>query len=104
MVTTMVAAPSPAACGCEARMAADADAASAAEGVFECNVCLELAKEPVVTLCGHLFCWPCLWRWMQVSNSARACPVCKAAVDVDKVRGSLLAETVDFPPATAHQP
>jgi hypothetical protein len=29
---------------------------------FECNVCLELAKEPVVTLCGHLYCWPCLYR------------------------------------------
>lgn len=74
-------------CCAEVRAAAD-DAASAVESVFECNVCLELAKEPVVTLCGHLFCWPCLWRWMQVSNSARACPVCKAAVDVDKVRTS----------------
>ncbi|KAG2489419.1 hypothetical protein HYH03_012057 [Edaphochlamys debaryana] len=53
---------------------------------FECNICLELAKEPVVTLCGHLFCWPCLYRWMQVqSYGARACPVCKAGVEIDKV-------------------
>ena len=34
----------------------------AAEEQFECNVCLDLAKEPVVTLCGHLYCWPCLYR------------------------------------------
>ena len=33
-----------------------------AETAFECNVCLELASEPVVTLCGHLYCWPCLYR------------------------------------------
>ncbi|GLC70071.1 hypothetical protein PLESTF_000920200 [Pleodorina starrii] len=52
---------------------------------FECNICLELAKEPVVTLCGHLFCWPCLYRWMQVQAYSRACPVCKAGVEIDKV-------------------
>ncbi|MEW5308467.1 MAG: hypothetical protein WDW38_000427 [Sanguina aurantia] len=52
---------------------------------FECNVCLEVAQEPVVTLCGHLYCWPCLYRWMQVQRYSRVCPVCKAGVDVDKV-------------------
>ena len=29
---------------------------------FECNICYELAHEPVVTLCGHLYCWPCIYR------------------------------------------
>lgn len=52
---------------------------------FECNICLELAKEPVVTLCGHLYCWPCLYRWIQVQGCSRACPVCKAGIEVDKV-------------------
>lgn len=56
---------------------------------FECNVCLELSKEPVVTLCGHLYCWPCLYRWTQGQCCARGvppvCPVCKAGVDVEKV-------------------
>ncbi|KAG2426733.1 hypothetical protein HXX76_012791 [Chlamydomonas incerta] len=83
---------------------------------FECNICLELAKEPVVTLCGHLFCWPCLYRWMQSPTcNNRACPVCKAGVEVDKVvpiygRGSELASTVQetvkpVPPRPAgHRP
>lgn len=29
---------------------------------FECNICLELAQDPVVTQCGHLYCWPCLYK------------------------------------------
>lgn len=58
---------------------------SESTAAFECNVCLELCKEPVVTLCGHLYCWPCLYRWLQVQSYCRACPVCKAGVDVDKV-------------------
>ena len=29
---------------------------------FECNICYELAQSPVVTPCGHLYCWPCLYR------------------------------------------
>ena len=29
--------------------------------VFECTICLESAKEPVVTKCGHIFCWPCIY-------------------------------------------
>ena len=31
-------------------------------GAFDCNVCYDMAREPVVTLCGHLYCWPCLYR------------------------------------------
>ncbi len=33
--------------------------------VFECNICLDTASLPVVTLCGHLYCWPCLSSWLQ---------------------------------------
>ncbi|CAN0110706.1 unnamed protein product [Ectocarpus sp. 6 AP-2014] len=45
---------------------------------FECNICLEGVKEPVVTRCGHLFCWPCLYRWLNTNQTE--CPVCKAGV------------------------
>ena len=24
---------------------------------FECNICLDDVREPIVTQCGHLFCW-----------------------------------------------
>jgi E3 ubiquitin-protein ligase RNF5 len=28
---------------------------------FECIICMETAKEPIVVKCGHLFCWPCIY-------------------------------------------
>ncbi|VAI87699.1 unnamed protein product [Triticum turgidum subsp. durum] len=47
---------------------------------FECNICLEAAKEPVVTPCGHLFCWPCLYQWLHGHSAHSECPVCKGEV------------------------
>ncbi|XP_078438099.1 uncharacterized protein LOC144708578 [Wolffia australiana] len=47
---------------------------------FECNICLDLAQEPVVTSCGHLFCWPCLYQWLHLHSTHRECPVCKGEV------------------------
>ncbi|KAF3774848.1 E3 ubiquitin-protein ligase [Nymphaea thermarum] len=47
---------------------------------FECNICFEFAKEPVVTSCGHLFCWPCLYQWLYIHSCTKECPVCKGLV------------------------
>jgi len=47
---------------------------------YECNICLDTASEPVVTYCGHLYCWPCLYRWLRATTGPGSCPVCKAAV------------------------
>lgn len=55
-------------------------------GLFDCNICLDFADEPVVTLCGHLYCWPCIFKWFHVQSAALPsdeypqCPVCKAEV------------------------
>ncbi|KAL6841392.1 hypothetical protein ACP4OV_028910 [Aristida adscensionis] len=48
--------------------------------MFECNICFEMAAEPVVTSCGHLFCWPCLYQWLHVHSIHKECPVCKGEV------------------------
>ncbi len=32
---------------------------------FECNICLDVARDAVISLCGHLFCWPCLHQWLE---------------------------------------
>ncbi|KAF5747729.1 hypothetical protein HS088_TW05G00456 [Tripterygium wilfordii] len=52
---------------------------------FDCNICLDLSKDPVVTCCGHLFCWSCLYRWLHVHSDAKECPVCKGEVTMKNV-------------------
>ncbi|KAL7141251.1 hypothetical protein ABFS83_08G040900 [Erythranthe nasuta] len=54
-------------------------------GDFECNICIDLAQDPVITLCGHLYCWPCLYRWLRVHSQCQECPVCKALIDEEKL-------------------
>ncbi|KAJ2857109.1 hypothetical protein GGI22_003606, partial [Coemansia erecta] len=56
--------------------------ASSANDEFSCNICFDTATDPVLTICGHLFCWPCLAQWLERSAT---CPVCKAGCDKDKV-------------------
>nr|AGT15936.1 zinc finger, C3HC4 type family protein [Saccharum hybrid cultivar R570] len=73
---------------------------------FECNICLDVAKEPVVTPCGHLFCWPCLYRWLYAQSPFCECPVCKGVVLKENItpiygRGSEEGESTanpDLPP------
>ncbi|XP_077214458.1 uncharacterized protein LOC143849347 [Tasmannia lanceolata] len=52
---------------------------------FECNICFELAQDPIVTLCGHLFCWSCLYKWLHIHSHSQECPVCKAIVQEEKL-------------------
>ncbi|KAL2341900.1 hypothetical protein Fmac_009840 [Flemingia macrophylla] len=60
--------------------------AESSNGCFDCNICLDFAHEPIVTLCGHLYCWPCIYKWLHVQSDSLApdehpqCPVCKAEI------------------------
>ncbi|KAL7186313.1 hypothetical protein ACSBR2_028122 [Camellia fascicularis] len=63
-----------------------ATASENVSGCFDCNICLDSAHEPVVTLCGHLYCWPCIYKWLHVQTTSfetvedPKCPVCKANI------------------------
>lgn len=50
---------------------------------FVCNICLDPVHDPVTTLCGHLFCWPCLYRWLETQHTT--CPICLAGVSKENV-------------------
>lgn len=67
------------------------------DAAFLCNVCLEPVKDrdPVVTQCGHLYCWPCLYRWLNTHHST--CPVCKAGVSQDNVIPIFIRGSVEDP-------
>lgn len=61
---------------------------------FDCNICLEAVQDPVVTLCGHLYCWPCLYKWLnfqglstenQDGQKQQQCPVCKAEISEESL-------------------
>lgn len=56
-------------------------------GCFDCNICLDFACEPVVTHCGHLCCWPCIYKWLHLQTDSLTsddehpqCPVCEACI------------------------
>lgn len=51
--------------------------------LFCCAICLDVASEPVVTRCGHLFCWPCLEQWLYSGKDTFDCPTCKSFVSPD---------------------
>ncbi len=52
---------------------------------YECNICLDSARDAVISMCGHLFCWPCLHKWIETRPNNQTCPVCKSAISKEKV-------------------
>lgn len=64
-----------------------ADSDRNASSGFDCNICLDWVQDPVVTLCGHLYCWPCIYKWLHFQSTSLdneqqkpQCPVCKSEV------------------------
>ncbi|KAK7405452.1 hypothetical protein VNO78_06755 [Psophocarpus tetragonolobus] len=53
------------------------DEGGSSRDFYDCNICLDRARDPILTCCGHLFCWPCFYRVPYASRNARECPVCK---------------------------
>ncbi|CAH8355944.1 unnamed protein product [Eruca vesicaria subsp. sativa] len=49
-------------------------------GYFDCNICLVKAQDPVLTCCGHLFCWGCFHQLPLVYLNIKECPVCDGEV------------------------
>ena len=42
-----------------------ASIAGSSDSRFSCNICFDEVTDPVVTRCGHLYCWSCLFQWLE---------------------------------------
>ncbi|KAL5760575.1 hypothetical protein ACOSQ2_019413 [Xanthoceras sorbifolium] len=59
----------------------DVETKKAGGGFFDCNICLYMARDPILTCCGHLFCWPCFYQLSSYAQeNVKECPVCKGDV------------------------
>ncbi|XP_071439134.1 peroxisome biogenesis factor 10-like [Hetaerina americana] len=47
-----------------------------------CQLCLKNRKNTSITPCGHLFCWTCVMKWLQLRKD---CPICKTAVCASRI-------------------
>ena len=48
------------------------------EGKWICPICLDQLQQPVVTPCGHVFCWPCITEWLR--RGQNECPCCHGLI------------------------
>lgn len=86
----------------------------AVDSRFCCNICLDPVVDPVTTRCGHLYCWPCLYRWLEpgmqpdervslgllqrpstIDSNRRVCPVCKTPCSVPTLVPIYVRESAD---------
>ncbi|XP_027106669.1 breast cancer type 1 susceptibility protein [Coffea eugenioides] len=75
---------------------------------YDCNICLHLARDPILTCCGHMFCWACFFKLPYVDSTAKECPVCEGEVtdsnvipiygNGDSTRESKLESGMTIPP------
>jgi len=55
--------------------------------LVSCPICLETPLAAKITKCGHIFCWPCILRYLSYSaHYWRRCPICLDAVGADDLK------------------
>ncbi|ADM12601.2 RING-finger-containing E3 ubiquitin ligase [Encephalitozoon intestinalis ATCC 50506] len=60
---------------------------------YACNICYSRPEGPVLTPCGHLFCWGCLYIWSQSIRGCKFCPSCRSRMGIEEVISVLAVDS-----------
>lgn len=60
-----------------------------------CSVCQDYMYVPMITVCGHTYCYGCLTSWFTSNETAElSCPQCRASVNLEPVLNSVLQQWI----------
>ncbi|ETK91541.1 hypothetical protein L915_04903 [Phytophthora nicotianae] len=63
-----------------------------------CPICMDTFRAPKITKCGHIFCWPCILRYLSMTDKYwRRCPMCFESVQKGHLR-SVQLQQLQIPP------
>lgn len=63
-----------------------------------CPICMDTLRAPKITKCGHIFCWPCILRYLSMTEKYwRRCPMCFESVQKGHLRSVQLYQ-LQIPP------
>eukprot|EP00644_Phytophthora_capsici_P009652 jgi/Phyca11/535379/estExt2_fgenesh1_pg.C_PHYCAscaffold_350032 len=63
-----------------------------------CPICMDTFRAPKITKCGHVFCWPCILRYLSMTDKYwRRCPMCFESVQKGHLR-SVQLHQLQIPP------
>jgi DNA repair protein RAD16 len=62
-----------------------------------CSLCRELAEDPIISKCKHVFCRTCIAEYTEMSKEKTGCPVCFVPLTIDLNQKSLVNSQVLIP-------
>jgi hypothetical protein len=70
-----------------------------------CPICLSPTSSPKITKCGHVYCWPCILHYLQLSEKSwRKCPICYDSVYSKDLKFVLIQNTPSLEKASSTNP
>jgi len=64
-----------------------------------CPICMDYPTAPKITKCAHIFCWPCILRYLSYEQRGwRRCPLCFDAVQASDLKSVTLSTVHQYRP------